>query len=303
MKGRGLMAQIESVCARLCLLTKEACKPEFPKPFSRATVGKMVRLGALNGLALRRVKGISGAQYARAEVLLSRSAEIYSCVEVWREKGYDILLPQDDDWPVNLHALSEHMPQFLFVRGNKSLLNRRAVAVAGSRKISEDSALIASKLGRQLAKEGYTLVCGGAQGVDTLTQRAVLESGGSLILVPGVPVEQLMGQAELQRALDKGQLLIVCDTWPQECFSPEKALSRNHTIYALADAAIIVASRKGYGGSWSGASACLKRGYTPLHAIHGDARDFEGNRVLIEQGARKLDMTMPLSVQLFSERI
>ena len=102
------------------------------------------------------------------------------------------------------------------------------------------------------------MVCGGAQGVDTVAQKGVLEAGGSLVLVPAMPVHQLLREAYLADALKRDKLLIVCDTLPDEPFFAQKALSRNHTIYALGEAAVVVAARNGVGGSWQGAMDCLR---------------------------------------------
>jgi len=297
------VAQVESICARLCLLTHEAWKDGLPAPLSRAAVNEMIRHGALTGLTLRRVDGISDKQYDQAQALLARSTEIYARVEDVSAQGYEIMLPEDEDWPVNLHAMQESMPQFLFVRGNRKLFHRRAVAVAGSRDIGEKTLVLAKNLGKQIAEMGCALVCGGAWGVDTAVQSAHIEAGGGLILVPGYPIDRLLKQEYLRYALEKNQLLIACDTWPQECFSPQKALTRNHTIYALGDAAIVVASRRETGGSWNGACECLKRGYTPVFAVKGEDTDFEGNQALTELGAHALDPALPLAAQLFTDGV
>lgn len=295
------MADMESICARLCLLTSAAWKDEFPPPFMRSNVHRMIRLGALSGLTLRSVPGIKDEYYMRAQKLLARSAEVYDAVVHCRAQGYDVILPEDDEWPINLCALGVQMPQFLFVRGNRSLLNRRTVAVAGSREIEESTLGIARNIGREIAQAGTALVCGGAWGVDTAAQSACLEAGGSFILVPAYPCRELLRQAYLRNALQNDNLLIVCDAWPQENFSARKALTRNHTIYALGDAAIAVAARKEMGGTWRGALDCLRGGYTPVFAVNEQGADFEGTRAMLLHGARPLELSRSIVMQLFDE--
>jgi len=193
------------------------------------------------------------------------------------------------------------MPQFLFVRGNVSLFAHRSVAVAGSRQIRPETMEIARQCGTSIAVEGLTMVCGGAPGVDTSAQRGALDMGGSLILVPAFPARELLGQAYLQKALQNKQLLLCCDTWPDEPFSSLKALNRNHTIYALSDAALVVASRDGIGGSWRGATDCLRGGYTPVYTIWSEDEDMAGNRALLDLGAGRFEMGRPIAGQLFDE--
>lgn len=297
------MADMESICARLCLLTRAAWRDDLPAPLMRANVRRMIRMGALSGLTLREVPGVKDIYYERARALLSRSAQVYDELARCHTQGYNVILPEDDDWPVNLCALGMHMPQFLFLRGSRELISRRAVAVAGSRNIDEHTNVLAQDIGRELATRGYTLVCGGARGVDTAVQKACLQSGGSLILVPAYPAEQLLAQEYLAQALDAGHLLIACDTWPHESFSAQKALTRNHTIYALGNVAIAVASRKRVGGTWRGSVDCIRGKYTPLFAVDQPGKDFDGNRALFALGAKPLDMMAPIGPQLFGKEV
>ena len=295
------MADMESICARLCLLTRAAWKAQLPTPLSRRIVQKMVRLGALEGLALRHVEGICEETYERAETLLSRSVAIYDEVIRCRNQGYSVMLPGDDGWPERLSVLKENMPQFLFVRGQRALTGKRTISVAGSRIIQAKTSQAAQTIGAQIAAEDYVMASGGAQGVDTAAQSACLHSGGSLILVPAYPCEELLRQGDLSHALDEGKLLILCDTWPDEPFSAQKALSRNHTIYALGHACVVVAARQGVGGSWRGAIDCLREDYSPVFAVDMPGRDFAGNQALFSRGARPLDAYAPLTPQLFGK--
>lgn len=292
------MADMESICARLCLLTRAAWKEGLPPPFSRADVAQMIRLGAIEGLTLRRVPGVKEECYLRAEALLSRSGLIYHAVMSGEAQGYRVILPEDDAWPVQLFRLGEHMPQFLFVYGNQNLFQRRSLAVAGSRRIAEKTAEIAKSIGKEMAQQGYTLVSGGAQGVDTAAQRACLDAGGNFILIPAYPAHAFLCRNDIRSALDEGRLLMVFETWPDECFSAHKALSRNHAIYALGDAAIVVAARKGKGGTWRGAVDCLRGQYAPVYAVNHPGADFDGCRALLALGAREWDPARSAAQQL-----
>ena len=122
-------------------------------------------------------------------------------------------------------------------------------------------------------------------------ESALLEAGGSLILVPAVTGEQACARDNEAAALRENRLLLVCETLPDAPFSAAKALARNHTIYALGEAAIVVAARKGVGGSWRGATAALCGGFAPVYVPDGNGADFAGNRALFEYGAQKIDLS------------
>lgn len=254
---------METACARLCLLTPIAWDESMPPLFSRMAVRRMMECGALSGLVLRRTDMLPQATFERAEMLLTRTSDALLCLEAYEKQGYRLVLPESREWPKALRALGGREPLFLFMKGNASLLERRTVAVAGSREIAPATSGMAARLGAMLAEEGITMVCGGARGVDRAAQDA----------------------------LQTGRLLLLCETLPDAPFSAARALARNHTIYALGKNAIVVAARNGVGGSWRGATAGLCGNFSSVYVPDGDGADFEGNRALFEYGARRIDLS------------
>lgn len=293
-------ALFEEGCARLCLLTRAAWQDGLPAPLSRPAVRRLLASGALRSLVLRDASDADERLCEQARLLLARSEAVAKLLEAYKAQGYRLLLPGEAAWPARLAALGAQAPLFLFVRGNAGLLARRAIAVAGSREIAPDTRALAQRTGRMLAQEGFALVTGGARGVDQAAQRALLEAGGRLILVPAVTGAEAVRGAQEKKALESGRLLIACDTLPDEPFSAQKALGRNHTIYALGEAALVLAARRGTGGSWRGATDCLRGGYAPVYAPDGDGADFAGNRALYPLGARPIDLSgeTPIASQL-----
>ncbi len=282
---------METACARLCLLTHIAWDESMPRPFSRMAVRRMLACGALSGLVLRQTEALPQAAYERAEVLLSRTRDALLCMEEYEKQGYRLILPEDAEWPKALRKLGQREPLFLFIKGNVSLLRQRVVSVAGSREIAESTRTMAAQLGHMLAAEDFAMACGGARGVDRAAQDALLDAGGRLILVPAVPTEQACAREKEAAAFQEGRLLLVCETLPDAPFSAAKALARNHTIYALGEAAIVVAARNGVGGSWRGATASLCGNFSPVYVPDGDEADFAGNRALFEYGCQKIDLS------------
>ena len=281
----------EELCARLCLLTHTAWDDSLPRPFTRASLQTLIESQALDGLVLRETEDIPQKTLLRARMLLARTAAVFERIQIYEKQGYYGLVRESANWAKALHVLKEQEPHFLFAKGNVQLLRRRIIAVAGSRTISQDTTDVAARLGRMMAEEKLTMVCGGARGVDTAAQNAILDAGGNLIIVPAVPAEQILRRAREKRALDEGRLLILCDELPDSPFSATKALGRNHTIYALGRAAIVVASRNGVGGSWHGATDCLRGKFSPVFAPYISPVDCKGNRALYDRGARPINLS------------
>lgn len=276
----------ETACALLCLLTRAALPEDGPQPLTRPQVSRMLAAGAITGLVLRDVPGVKQETLVRARALLSRVRAVYDCLRVYEESGYRLMTPEHPAWPRALYGLGEQMPLFLFAWGNDALLNGPRLSVAGSRRILPETRRAAELTGRQIALEGYVLVSGGASGVDSAAQRAALQAGGGAILVPALPADRMLRDSCVRAAVTEERVLILCDALPDEPFSAPKALGRNHTIYALGHAALVVASRRERGGSWNGAADCLRGGYSPVYVWNGKNEDTAGNRGLIGLGAK-----------------
>ena len=69
---------------------------------------------------------------------------------------------------------------------------------------------------------------------------------------------------------------------PDSGFSVGNAMSRNKYIYAHSEAAVIIKSDSGKGGTWTGATENIKHGWTKLFCRD---KDYPGNIELIRMGA------------------
>lgn len=282
----------------LCLTTCAAWEPGLPAPLTRPAVRRMLESGALRGLVLRRVPQAQEDLLERAALLLSRAGRVCELVERYAARGYAAMTPEDRLWPGALRTLGRQMPLFLFAKGRLPLLGGPCVSVAGSRQIGCQTRETAKWIGRELALGGFVLVTGGARGVDSAALQGALGAGGSAILVPAMPAERMLESPLARRAMEEGRLLLLCDTLPDEPFSAGKALARNHTLYALGEAALVVAARENRGGSWRGATDCLRGGWSPVYAVQADGPEGAGNRALMRLGAAPVRADRPLCAQL-----
>jgi DNA processing protein len=101
---------------------------------------------------------------------------------------FALLTPQDPEYPAALRAIADP-PQTLYVRGKLVEADRTAVAVVGSRRASPYGVAVAEWLGRELARNGVTVVSGLARGIDAAAHRGALQGGGRTIAVLGCGVD------------------------------------------------------------------------------------------------------------------
>ena len=83
--------------------------------------------------------------------------------------------------------------------------------------------------------------------------RGALGAGGCVASVLGDGLERAVVRREYRDALMNGRLVLACPYDPAARFQVGHAMQRNKLLYALANAALVVNSDYGKGGSWTGA--------------------------------------------------
>jgi DNA processing protein len=120
--------------------------------------------------------------------------------------GARLVIPEDDEWPARLDDLSriartdaEHRadrdilpPLCLWVRGPWPLAEAldRSVAVVGARAATSYGLHVAADFGYGLAERGWTVVSGGAYGIDAAAHRGALTAGGITVAVLACGVDR-----------------------------------------------------------------------------------------------------------------
>ena len=215
--------------------------------------------------------------------LLGRSGAMGLALEKWQRAGLWVMTRSDAEYPARLkRRLRFEAPPVLFGCGDRGLLNRAGIAVIGSRDAGEKEIGDASRLGAEIASQGFSVVSGGARGVDEAAILGALESQGTAAGVLADSLLRAATSAKYRRGLMGKKLVLVSPFNPEAGSDTGNAMARNKYIYCLADAAIVVAA-----GKENGAAENLKHGWVPLWVKeHLDPNS--GNAALVQQGARWL---------------
>lgn len=104
--------------------------------------------------------------------------------------GHALLAFDDADFPPLLNE-SPCGPAALFVAGDPSSLWRPQIAIVGSRNASQTGTANAAAFARALARSGFTITSGLAEGVDGAAHAAALDAGGTTIAVLGTGPDQV----------------------------------------------------------------------------------------------------------------
>ena len=101
------------------------------------------------------------------------------------ELGCRLICVDEPEYPSALRA-TDSAPPLLAVKGNSGVLDRRAVAIVGSRNASALGCKFARNLAAGLGEAGYAVVSGLARGIDAAAHEASVESGTIAVLAGGL---------------------------------------------------------------------------------------------------------------------
>ncbi|MDN3238640.1 DNA-processing protein DprA [Glycomyces tritici] len=179
----------------------------------------------------------------------ARAADIAAAT---KESGARVLIPGDPDWPEQLRDLmlvcdadEPHVrpPRCLWVRGEQDLadLCRRSVAIVGSRAATEYGQHLADDLAAELTEAGWTIVSGGAFGIDRAAHLGALARGGSTVsvLACGVELPYPKGNHSMFNLIAERGLII--SEWPPgTTVMKHRFLTRNRVIAALTAGTVVI---------------------------------------------------------------
>jgi DNA processing protein len=203
--------------------------------------------------------------------------------------GIRLVCPADPEWPAGLDELGSARPYALWLRGHAdlNLACLRSVSIVGSRAATGYGTHVTREIAADLGERGWTIVSGGAYGIDAAAHRGGLATGATTVavLACGVDYPYPAGHADLFADIAR-QGLVVSEWPPGRHPARLRFLIRNRTIAALTGGTVIVEA-----GERSGAlntarhAAQLGR---PLMAVPGPVTSAQSagcHRIIRDWGA------------------
>lgn len=228
-------------------------------------LGELVRWNGPSGAIDKIVNGEASAQLADAMAARLGGPPHLASVRAFGERllgeatrlGVRLVCPGDDEWPAQVRDLVRisrdktgfHVnrdtdpPLALWVRGPHRLDEAlaRSVAVVGARAASEYGVYVATDLAHGLAERGWTVVSGGALGIDGAAHRAALAAGGCTVAVLACGVDRPYPASHTTLFEQIGEEGLVVSEWPPDS-SPHRIrfLIRNRVIAAASAGTVMV---------------------------------------------------------------
>jgi len=253
--------------------------------------GDVASAASAGAAAWRRVEGV-GPKAAEAIAAVSDAAIDAELARAERA-GAAILCRDDEAFPAALKPLSD-APPVLYVLGELLPADAVALAVVGSRRSTHYGLEQAERFGGLLGRAGFTVVSGGARGIDAAAHRGALAAGGRTVAVMGCGLETLYppDNARLFRQIADGRGAIVSELPMAVGVRGENFPKRNRLIAGLGLGVMVVeAARRS--GSLITARLAVEQG-KEVFAVPGrvDSPFSAGTNQLIADGAAGLVQNM-----------
>ncbi|EAE8347469.1 DNA-protecting protein DprA [Listeria monocytogenes] len=217
----------------------------------------------------------------RAQILME-----IETAEVFFLEGVTPIWILEDSYPALLREVYE-APPILFCKGNIELLQRQAIAIVGTRQMSEYGRKACVKLASELSEHDLTIISGMAIGIDTTAHKATLNKNGATIAVLGSGVNKIYPKKNefLAKEIAKEGLLL-SEYLPSQEAKRWHFPERNRIISGLAIGTVIIEAAE-RSGSLITADMALEQN-RQVFAVPGNIfiDTWRGTNYLIQEGAK-----------------
>ena len=232
--------------------------------------------------------GLDKSQIERFVRLRDRSASIaIECANL-ESRGIFITTRADKDYPMAIKKkLTKKSPPLFYYCGDIGIANDECIGFVGSRSIEPCDAEFTQKIVKKCLNK-YTVVSGGAKGVDSTAADAMNREGAAIEYVADSLNKRIKDKDVSSRIRDE-RLLILSAAVPTAGFNVGMAMQRNKYIYAQSLGTVVVRSDYKKGGTWAGATENLRHNWSRTYCWNNS--NYQGNKELIKLGAIPIDET------------
>lgn len=210
-----------------------------------------------------------------------------SYLKYMSKNNIEIITIKDKDYPDKLKVIYDP-PIVLYIKGNKTILNKNGMAIVGCRLCTEYGKITAKKIAYNLSMNNINVISGLARGIDSSAHKASLSGTGKTVAVVGCGLDRVYPEENrdlFNEIIKSGGAVIseyVIGTKPLAKNFPQ----RNRIISGLSNGVIVVeAGLKS--GTLITADFALEQG-KDVYAIPGNINcpNSYGTNDLIKQGAK-----------------
>ncbi|WP_409421999.1 DNA-processing protein DprA [Pseudaeromonas sp. ZJS20] len=204
-----------------------------------------------------------------------------------KNRNHRIISIFDHEYPSHLKLLPD-APPILFVAGDIELLNKKTVAVIGTRDPTEHGKIICERLTKWLVENNWIIVSGLAKGIDSISHKTCIENQGRTVAVLAHGLEKIYPSENRNLAdaiLASGGAIL--SEYPYNSFTGKSNFVKRDSTQAGLSSCVFLVQTGVNGGSLHASRAILKYG-RPLVVVGQSKTDeskrpenAEGNLILL----------------------
>lgn len=244
-----------------------------PQDILNAPLDKLLRIKGIGEITAQKIHDFKKEELAR-ELSLAR------------KKDLKIITLRAQEYPLSLKQIPDS-PPVLYIKGEFTAQDNRALAIVGSRYASFYGMTCAQNFAAGLAQEGFTIVSGMARGIDTCAHKGALKSGGRTIAVIGSGFNQLYPEENKGLAEQISKSGAVISEFPLDTLPFKQNFPRRNRVISGLSLGVLVVEAAQRSGALITADFALEQG-REVFALPGkiDADNSLGTNGLIKQGAK-----------------
>lgn len=230
-----------------------------------------------------------GRQVAKRMVEARRKIDLDRQIRMIEKNSINLIPLDSEFYPVNLKTIFDP-PLVLFVKGDILPEDYFSIAIVGTRLASFYGRTMAEKLSRELVEKGFTIVSGGARGIDTFSHRSALKAKGRTLAVLGCGLDITYpweNKKLFEEISEKGALVseFPLTTKPEKGNFP----MRNRIISGLSLGAVVVEAPQKSGALIT--VTCANEQGREVFSVPGHADSFvsKGTNQLLREGAKLVE--------------
>ena len=191
--------------------------------------------------------------------LLDRGFLLSLALEQWRARAIWIVTRADSEYPKGFkRTFGVEAPPVLYGRGNKNLLGQGGLAIVGPSKSVAPSLLRYSfEVAGMAAQSDCKTLTGAIQGVGRAALAGTMNGGGKAVGVLGGELEKVVLDPYFIPGFASQKLVLFSPNDPATKSSIGGTIVAARFLYALADAALVVDTKRTAGATWKGVNEQL----------------------------------------------
>lgn len=167
-----------------------------------------------------------------------------SAIENMHKAGIKILTVENESYPEKLFNLSDR-PLILYAKGDLSLIEKKTLAVVGTRSPSNYGKIVTEKFVGSLASAGFVIVSGLCYGVDEIAHKKTLAVGGKTIAVVGGGFNNIYPATNTNLSKEIAEEGLLLSEYPPSFVAKRYTFPRRNRIVAgISDGVLITEAGK-----------------------------------------------------------